>query len=111
MSRQRWYNGGSIAGIESTTVTTYRPAGDASLCRTFSTNGKIVLMKISAFNWLALSFFGYFCAYGVFVPFFPVWLKSQAYGEELIGLVIASSYVFRFIGGIFFSSLVKKPHN
>ncbi|MFC1025874.1 3-phenylpropionate MFS transporter [Pasteurella multocida] len=65
-------------------------------------------MKISAFNWLALSFFGYFCAYGVFVPFFPVWLKSQAYGEELIGLVIASSYVFRFIGGIFFSSLVKK---
>ncbi|EJS91884.1 putative 3-phenylpropionic acid transporter [Pasteurella multocida subsp. multocida str. Anand1_cattle] len=29
-------------------------------------------------------------------------------GEELIGLVIASSYVFRFIGGIFFSSLVKK---
>ncbi|MGC6358420.1 3-phenylpropionate MFS transporter [Bisgaard Taxon 45] len=65
-------------------------------------------MKISAFNWLALSFFGYFCAYGVFVPFFPVWLKSQAYGEELIGLVIASSYVFRFIGGIFFASLVKK---
>ncbi|VEI58149.1 3-phenylpropionic acid transporter [Pasteurella multocida] len=65
-------------------------------------------MKISAFNWLALSFFGYFCAYGVFVPFFPVWLKSQAYGEELIGLVIASSYVFRFIGGIFFSSLVKR---
>ncbi|WP_424406376.1 3-phenylpropionate MFS transporter [Pasteurella sp. PK-2025] len=65
-------------------------------------------MKISAFNWLALSFFGYFCAYGVFVPFFPAWLKSQAYGEELIGFVIASSYVFRFIGGIFFSSLVKK---
>ncbi|MFD1806890.1 3-phenylpropionate MFS transporter [Pasteurella oralis] len=65
-------------------------------------------MKISAFNWLALSFFGYFCAYGVFVPFFPVWLKSQSYGEELIGLVIASSYVFRFIGGIFFSSLLKK---
>lgn len=65
-------------------------------------------MKISAFHWLALSFFGYFCAYGVFVPFFPVWLKSQSYGEELIGLVIASSYVFRFIGGIFFSSVVKK---
>ncbi|MGY4677409.1 3-phenylpropionate MFS transporter [Pasteurella sp. P03HT] len=65
-------------------------------------------MTSSAFNWLAFSFFGYFCAYGVFVPFFPVWLKSQSYGEELIGLVIASSYVFRFMGGIFFSSLVKK---
>lgn len=65
-------------------------------------------MKISAFQWLSLNFFGYFCAYGVFMPFFPVWLKSQAYGEELIGLVIACSYIFRFIGGIFFSSLVKQ---
>ncbi|NBI13342.1 3-phenylpropionate MFS transporter [[Haemophilus] felis] len=65
-------------------------------------------MKISAFQWLSLNFFGYFCAYGVFMPFFPVWLKSQAYGEELIGLIIASSYVFRFFGGIFFSALVKQ---
>lgn len=65
-------------------------------------------MRISAFQWLALNFFGYFCAYGVFMPFFPVWLKAQSYGEELIGLIIASAYVFRFIGGIFFSGLVKQ---
>lgn len=65
-------------------------------------------MKISPFTWLALSFFGYYCAYGVFVPFFPVWLKSQSYGAETIGLILASSYLFRFIGGIFFSALVKR---
>ncbi|WP_040975918.1 3-phenylpropionate MFS transporter [Necropsobacter massiliensis] len=65
-------------------------------------------MKIAPFTWLALSFFGYYCAYGVFVPFFPVWLKSQAYGAETIGLILASSYLFRFIGGIFFSALVKR---
>ncbi len=65
-------------------------------------------MTVRPFTWLAFSFFGYFCAYGIFVPFFPVWLKSQSYGEELIGLVLAASYLFRFIGGIYFSSLVKK---
>lgn len=65
-------------------------------------------MSVRPFTWLALSFFGYYCAYGVFMPFFPVWLKSQHYGEELIGMVLASAYVFRFVGGLFFSSLIKR---
>ena len=65
-------------------------------------------MLVRPFTWLALSFFGYYCAYGVFVPFFPVWLKSQQYGEELIGMVLASAYVFRFVGGLFFSGLIKR---
>ncbi|VEH65583.1 3-phenylpropionic acid transporter [Rodentibacter pneumotropicus] len=65
-------------------------------------------MQIRPFYWLALSFLGYYCAYGVFLPFFPAWLKSQQYGEEMIGLIIGSAYIFRFIGGLFFSSLIKK---
>ena len=65
-------------------------------------------MKVTPFTWLAFGFFGYFCAYGFFVPFFPVWLKSQSYDEELIGLILAASYLFRFIGGIYFSALIKK---
>ncbi|WP_109078200.1 3-phenylpropionate MFS transporter [Aggregatibacter kilianii] len=65
-------------------------------------------MQVRPFTWLALSFFGYYCAYGVFVPFFPVWMKSQQYGEELIGMVLASAYVFRFVGGLFFSGLIKR---
>ena len=65
-------------------------------------------MLVRPFTWLALSFFGYYCAYGVFVPFFPVWLKSQQYGEELIGMVLASAYVFRFVGGLLFSGLIKR---
>ena len=60
-----------------------------------------MLMRISPFNWLALSFFGYYCAYGVFLPLFPAWLKQQAYDAETIGLLLASAYVFRFIGGNF----------
>ena len=65
-------------------------------------------MSVRPFTWLALSFFGDYCAYGVFMPFFPVWLKSQHYGEELIGMVLASAYVFRFVGGLFFSGLIKR---
>ncbi|MFC2553000.1 MAG: MFS transporter, partial [Rodentibacter sp.] len=65
-------------------------------------------MQIRPFYWLALSFLGYYCAYGVFLPFFPAWLKSQNYGEEMIGLVIGSAYVFRFVGGLLFSSLIQK---
>ena len=68
-------------------------------------------MNPRPFTWLSLSFFGYFCAYGVFVPFFPVWLKSQAYGAELIGLVVASSYFFRFAGGLLFANFVKRAHH
>ena len=61
-------------------------------------------MKVTPFTWLAFGFFGYFCAYGFFVPFFPVWLKSQSYDEELIGLILAASYLFRFIMTILFMS-------
>lgn len=68
-------------------------------------------MKVRPFYWLALSFLGYYCAYGVFLPFFPAWLKSQQYGEEMIGLVIGSAYIFRFAGGLLFSSFIKKAEH
>lgn len=66
------------------------------------------MSKISSFNWLALSFLGYHCINGVFTPFFPVWLKYQNYGAEIIGFILAFSYLFRFVGGMFFSSLIKQ---
>ena len=66
------------------------------------------MMKLNAFSWMSLSFFGFYCAHGIFLPFFPAWLKSQQYGAETIGLVLACIYVFRFIGGIFFSHLAKQ---
>ena len=65
-------------------------------------------MKISSVWWIVLCFFGYYCAFGVFMPLFPVWLKAQQYPTETIALIIAGAYVFRFIGGIYFSSLIKK---
>ncbi|MFC0323390.1 3-phenylpropionate MFS transporter [Gallibacterium melopsittaci] len=64
-------------------------------------------MKIRSEYWLVLNYLGYFCAYGVFMPLIPVWLQAQSYSDENIALLLAFAYLFRFFGGIFFSSRIK----
>lgn len=64
-------------------------------------------MQIHAFQWLALSYFGYYIAYAIFVPFFPSWLESHAYSTQTIGILLAANYIFRFAGGMFFASRIK----
>ena len=65
------------------------------------------MIKLKSNYWLILNYLGYFCAYGVFVPLIPVWLQSQSYSDENIALLLASAYIFRFLGGIFFSGKIK----
>ena len=57
-------------------------------------------VQISAFAWLALNFFGYFCAFGVIQPFSPLWLQSHHYSGFFIAFVMSSAYLFRFLGGL-----------
>ena len=57
------------------------------------------MMKLSPFNWASFNFFGYFCAYGVMLPFLPVWLKHYGYGAEMIGLIASVGYIFRLTTG------------
>lgn len=66
------------------------------------------MIKPTAFQWSAANFFGYYCAYGVVLPFLPVWLKSVGYDTEIIGLLLSLGYLFRFSGGLFFSSRIKQ---
>lgn len=56
--------------------------------------------QIPAFSWLALNFLGYYCAFGVIQPFFPLWLQSHHYSEFFIAFVMSSAYLFRFLGGL-----------
>ena len=62
--------------------------------------------QIPAFSWLALNFFGYFCAFGVIQPFFPLWLQSHPYSGLFIAVVMSSAYLFRFLGGLLLSKRV-----
>lgn len=65
-------------------------------------------VQISAFAWLALNFLGYFCAFGVVQPFFPLWLQSHHHSEFFIAVVMSSAYLFRFLGGLLLSKRVKR---
>lgn len=65
------------------------------------------MIKLSPFQWSSFNFFGFYCAYGVLLPFLPVWLKHHGYDTELIGLIIALGYLFRFAGGMIFSKWVR----
>ena len=56
--------------------------------------------QIPAFSWLALNFLGYYCAFGVIQPFFPLWLQSHHYSGFFIAFVMSSAYLFRFLGGL-----------
>lgn len=65
-------------------------------------------MMLSPFQWSAFNYFGFYCAYGVLLPFLPVWLEDQGYDAEHIGLIIALGYLFRFCGGMLFSQRIKQ---
>lgn len=66
------------------------------------------MIKLSPFQWSSFNFFGFYCAYGVLLPFLPVWLKHHGYDTEWIGAIIALGYLFRFAGGMLFSKWVRR---
>ena len=61
------------------------------------------MIKLTPFQWSSFNFFGYYAAFGVLLPFLPVWLKHHGYDTEMIGILISLGYVFRFIGAMYFS--------
>lgn len=65
------------------------------------------MIALSPFQWSSLNFFGYYTAYGVLLPFLPVWLNHHGYDTEMIGTLISLGYLFRFAGAIYFS----RTHN
>lgn len=65
------------------------------------------MIAVSPFKWTAFNYFGFFCAYGVLLPFLPVWLKHHGYSTETIGLLAAVGYLFRFGGSMLASQRVK----
>lgn len=67
------------------------------------------MIKLTPFQWSSFNFFGFYCAYGVLLPFLPMWLKHHGYDAELIGTLIALGYLFRFAGAMFFSQRIRRP--
>lgn len=65
-------------------------------------------MKLTPLQWSAFNFFGFYCAFGVLLPFLPMWLNHYGYSTSQIGFIIALGYLFRFCGGMIFSRQVKQ---
>lgn len=66
-------------------------------------------MVLQSTRWLALSYFTYFFSYGIFLPFWGVWLKGEGIAPETIGILLGAGLVARFLGSLLIAPRVKDP--
>ncbi|WNN47621.1 3-phenylpropionate MFS transporter [Siccibacter colletis] len=66
-------------------------------------------MGLHSRNWLALSYFTYFFSYGIFLPFWSVWLQGVGLPAETIGLLLGAGLIARFLGSLLLAPRVQDP--
>ncbi len=66
-------------------------------------------MVLQSPRWLALGYFTYFFSYGIFLPFWGVWLKGVGLEPEAIGLFLGAGMIARFLGSLMLAPVVKDP--
>ncbi|MGB9098187.1 3-phenylpropionate MFS transporter [Erwinia sp.] len=66
-------------------------------------------MAIRSAYWLGLGYFTYFFSYGVWLPFWGVWLKGTGLEPEKIGLLLGCGMISRFLGSLMIASRVTNP--
>ncbi|AIX49009.1 3-phenylpropionate MFS transporter [Pantoea eucrina] len=66
-------------------------------------------MTIASARWLGLSYFTYFFCYGIYLPFWSVWLQGSGLDAEKIGLLLGCGMIARFAGSLLIASQVKNP--
>ncbi|WP_334469695.1 3-phenylpropionate MFS transporter [Arsenophonus sp. PmNCSU2021_1] len=68
-------------------------------------------MIIPSTRWLALDYFTYFFAYGIFLPFIAIWLNGEGLEADIIGILLAASLTARFIGSLMIAPIVKRAYH
>ena len=66
-------------------------------------------MVLQSTRWLALAYFTYFFSYGIFLPFWGVWLKGIGLTPEIIGMLLGAGLVARFLGSLLIAPRVSDP--
>ncbi|MEY8712061.1 3-phenylpropionic acid transporter [Mangrovibacter phragmitis] len=66
-------------------------------------------MVMQSTRWLALSYFTYFFSYGIFLPFWSVWLEGRGLKPDTIGLLLGCGLVARFLGSLLLAPRVNDP--
>ncbi|MDC9581815.1 3-phenylpropionate MFS transporter [Xenorhabdus sp. PR6a] len=68
-------------------------------------------MVVPSTFWLGLGYFTYFFSYGIFLPFWSIWLKGEGIEASMIGILLGVGMVARFIGSLVISPTIKDPAN
>lgn len=66
-------------------------------------------MVLQSTRWLALAYFTYFFSYGIFLPFWSVWLKGVGLTPDVIGMLLGAGLVARFLGSLLIAPRVSDP--
>lgn len=66
-------------------------------------------MVLHSTRWLALGYFTYFFSYGIFLPFWSVWLEGLGLTPETIGLLLGAGLIARFLGSLLIAPRVSDP--
>ncbi|QJT81975.1 3-phenylpropionate MFS transporter [Kosakonia sp. MUSA4] len=66
-------------------------------------------MVLQSTRWLALAYFTYFFSYGIFLPFWSVWLKGVGLTPEIIGMLLGAGLIARFLGSLLIAPRVSDP--
>lgn len=66
-------------------------------------------MVLHSTRWLALGYFTYFFSYGIFLPFWSVWLNGAGLTPETIGLLLGAGLIARFLGSLLITPRVSDP--
>ena len=66
-------------------------------------------MTVRSTYWLAFGYFTYFFCYGIWLPFWAVWLKGAGLDAEKIGLLLGAGMIARFVGSLLIASRVRDP--
>lgn len=66
-------------------------------------------MVLQSTRWLSLSYFTYFFSYGIFLPFWGIWLQGEGIPPETIGILLGAGLISRFLGSLIIAPGVKDP--
>ena len=66
-------------------------------------------MVLQSTRWLSLSYFTYFFSYGIFLPFWGIWLQGEGIPPETMGILLGAGLIARFLGSLIITPSVKNP--
>lgn len=65
------------------------------------------VFKPKAASWISLYFSGLFFAWGIFLPFWALWLESEGLDPSQIGMLLGFSMLARFLGNVLLMPRIK----